>query len=64
VNDESLPMDDNGCGTHVAGTIAAEDGVFGVAGVVPGGYPIMGGPSLIAPSVDNLASPIGEGVAG
>jgi subtilisin family serine protease len=25
VNDESLPMDDNGYGTHIAGTIVAED---------------------------------------
>jgi subtilisin len=36
VNDDSLPMDDNGCGTHVAGTIAAEDDGFGVEDVVPG----------------------------
>jgi subtilisin len=35
VNDDSLPMDDNGHGTHVAGTIAAEDNGFGVVGVAP-----------------------------
>jgi len=36
VNDDSFPMDDNGHGTHVAGTIAAEDNGFGVVGVAPG----------------------------
>jgi len=35
VNDDPLPMDDNGHGTHVAGTIAAEDNGFGVIGVAP-----------------------------
>jgi subtilisin family serine protease len=36
VNDESLPMDNNGYGTHVNGTIAAEDNGFGVVGVMAG----------------------------
>jgi subtilisin family serine protease len=35
VNDDSDPMDDNGHGTHVAGTIAAEDDDIGVVGVAP-----------------------------
>lgn len=35
VNDDSDPMDDNGHGTHVAGTIAAEDNTIGVIGVAP-----------------------------
>ena len=35
VNDDSNPMDDNGHGTHVAGTLAAEDNDFGVIGVAP-----------------------------
>lgn len=35
VNDDNDPMDDAGHGTHVAGTIAAEDGGFGVVGVAP-----------------------------
>ncbi len=35
VNDDSDPMDDNGHGTHVAGTIAALDDGMGVVGVAP-----------------------------
>jgi len=35
VNDDTNPMDDNGHGTHVAGTIAAEDDDLGVVGVAP-----------------------------
>jgi subtilisin family serine protease len=35
VNDDSDPMDDNGHGTHVAGTIGAEDDDIGVVGVAP-----------------------------
>jgi len=35
VNDDSDPMDDRGHGTHVAGTIGAEDNDFGVVGVAP-----------------------------
>lgn len=35
VNDDSYPMDDNGHGTHVAGTIAALDNDIGVIGVAP-----------------------------
>ena len=35
VNDDSDPMDDNGHGTHVAGTIAALDNNTGVVGVAP-----------------------------
>ena len=35
VNDDPDPMDDNGHGTHVAGTVAAEDNEFGVVGVAP-----------------------------
>lgn len=35
VNDDSDPMDDEGHGTHVAGTIAAEDNSIGVIGVAP-----------------------------
>ncbi|TFB11335.1 hypothetical protein E3V55_03775 [Candidatus Marinimicrobia bacterium MT.SAG.3] len=35
VNDDDYPMDDNGHGTHVAGTIAAEDDGVGVVGVAP-----------------------------
>src|SRR5680860_213253 len=33
VNNDNSPMDDNGHGTHVAGTIAAEDNGTGVVGV-------------------------------
>ena len=36
VNGDSDPMDDNGHGTHVAGTVAAEDDGSGVVGVAPG----------------------------
>lgn len=36
VNNDADPMDDNGHGTHVAGTIAAADNGFGVVGVAPG----------------------------
>jgi subtilisin family serine protease len=36
VNDDNDPMDDNGHGTHVAGTVAAEDNGTGVVGVAPG----------------------------
>jgi len=35
VNGDSNPIDDNGHGTHVAGTIAAEDNDIGVVGVAP-----------------------------
>lgn len=35
VNDDSDPMDDYGHGTHVAGTVAAEDDGTGVVGVAP-----------------------------
>ena len=35
VNDDADPMDDNGHGTHIAGTVAAEDNGFGVVGVAP-----------------------------
>ncbi|MBI2848693.1 MAG: S8 family serine peptidase [Chloroflexi bacterium] len=35
VNNDSDPMDDNGHGTHVAGTIAARDDGIGVVGVAP-----------------------------
>lgn len=36
VNNDADPMDDNGHGTHVAGTIAGEDNGTGVVGVAPG----------------------------
>jgi subtilisin len=35
VNSDNDPMDDNGHGTHVAGTVAAEDDGLGVVGVAP-----------------------------
>jgi subtilisin len=35
VNNDSNPMDDNGHGTHVAGTVAALDNDVGVVGVAP-----------------------------
>jgi len=35
VNDDNDPMDDDGHGTHVAGTVAAEDNGSGVVGVAP-----------------------------
>jgi subtilisin len=35
VNSDDDPMDDNGHGTHVAGTVAAEDNDIGVVGVAP-----------------------------
>jgi PKD repeat protein len=35
VNDDDDPMDDHGHGTHVAGTVAAEDNGIGVVGVAP-----------------------------
>jgi subtilisin len=35
VNDDNDPMDDNGHGTHVSGTVAAEDDGAGVVGVAP-----------------------------
>jgi subtilisin family serine protease len=35
VNDDNDPMDDDGHGTHVAGTIAAEDDDAGAVGVAP-----------------------------
>lgn len=35
VNSDSDPVDDNGHGTHVAGTVAAEDNDSGVVGVAP-----------------------------
>jgi subtilisin len=36
VNNDNDPMDDHGHGTHVAGTIGAEDDDYGVVGVAPG----------------------------
>lgn len=36
VNGDADPLDDNGHGTHVAGTIAARHNTFGVVGVAPG----------------------------
>jgi len=36
VDDDNDPMDDHGHGTHVAGTVAAEDNDTGVVGVAPG----------------------------
>lgn len=38
VNNSNDPMDDNGHGTHVAGTIGAEDNDIGVVGVAPQAY--------------------------
>ncbi|HEX9985399.1 MAG TPA: S8 family serine peptidase [Thermoanaerobaculia bacterium] len=35
IDPKALPMDDNGHGTHVAGTIAAADNSFGVVGIAP-----------------------------
>jgi subtilisin len=35
VNNDNYPMDDDGHGTHVAGTVAAEDNGSGVVGVAP-----------------------------
>ncbi len=35
-NDDADPMDDNGHGTHVSGTVAAEDNNSGVVGMAPG----------------------------
>ncbi len=35
VNDDTDPMDDNGHGTHVSGTVAAEDNDTGVVGAAP-----------------------------
>ena len=35
INSDSDPMDDNGHGTHVSGTVAAEDNTIGVIGVAP-----------------------------
>ena len=35
VNSDTEPMDDNGHGTHVAGTVGAEDNDVGVVGVAP-----------------------------
>lgn len=35
VNNDTNPMDDNGHGTHVAGTVAASDDGLGVVGVAP-----------------------------
>ena len=35
VNNDNVPMDDNGHGTHVSGTVAAEDNNNGVVGVAP-----------------------------
>ncbi len=37
VNSDNDPMDDNGHGTHVAGTVAARDNDAGVVGVAPEG---------------------------
>lgn len=36
VNGDADPMDDHGHGTHVAGTVAAEDNGIGVVGTAPG----------------------------
>ena len=38
VNNNNNPMDDNGHGTHISGTIAAEDNDIGVVGVAPQAY--------------------------
>lgn len=38
VGNNNDPMDDNSHGTHVAGTVAAEDNDIGVVGVAPGAY--------------------------
>ena len=35
VNNDNDPMDDNGHGTHVSGTVAAKDDNVGVVGVAP-----------------------------
>jgi serine protease len=35
VDNDNLPQDGNGHGTHVAGTIAAENNAFGVVGIAP-----------------------------
>lgn len=35
INNDDDPMDEHGHGTHVAGTVAAEDNDFGVVGVAP-----------------------------
>jgi subtilisin family serine protease len=53
VNNDAYPMDDNGHGTHVAGTIAAQtNNGLGVAGVA-GGWGSAHGVTLIAEKVLN-----------
>ncbi|HEX8171622.1 MAG TPA: S8 family serine peptidase [Thermoanaerobaculia bacterium] len=59
VNHNDDPLDDNGHGTHVAGTIAAADNTLGVVGVVPAGVRLWSVKVLDANgigSTDNIIS--------